>query len=162
MIKPNSTFGQNDGRKHKLQDKTRNDFQYFRKKTESSETKPCTEFGLRPHSSNGVNGDHNNGDLEPEEDAASYLEEDAADDGEPTTVSKPTSLADRLSSAKTALLSFRLPTATEMRENYINSNFHKSLHQPLVVKTRVEATEVQKSRQVLTQVEWRRHLLYTL
>jgi hypothetical protein len=108
-----------------------------------------------------VNGDHNNGDLEPEEDAASYLEEEDDANGEPTTVSKPTSLADRLSSAKTALLSFRLPTATEMRENYINSNFHKSLHQPLVVKTRVEATEVQKSRQVLTQVEWRRHL-YTL
>jgi hypothetical protein len=44
-----------------------------------------------------VNGDHNNGDLEPEEDAASYLEEDDDANGEPTTASKPTggSLADR-------------------------------------------------------------------
>jgi hypothetical protein len=59
---------------------------------------PFTEFGLRPHSSNGVNGDHNNGDLESEdvEDAASYLEDEDAN-GEPTTASKPTgaSLADR-------------------------------------------------------------------
>jgi hypothetical protein len=130
-----------------------NDFHYiFAKNPNLLKQNPFTEFGLRPPSSNGVNGDHNNGDLEPEEDAASYLEEEEDANGEPTTVSKPTSLSDRLSSAKTALLSFRLPTATEMRENYINSNFHKSLHQPLVVKTRVEATEVQKSRQVLTQV----------
>ena len=108
------------------------------------------EFGLRPHSSNGVNGDHN-GDLAldaEEEDGGDYLEEDP-DDG--TAASKPangSSLTDKLSSAKAALLNFRLPTATELKNNYINSNFHKSLNQPLVVKTRVEPPEVQKSRQV--------------
>ena len=116
-----------------------------------------TEFGLRPHSSNGVNGDHNR-DLEPEEEeeeeeVGSYLEE-AADGPAAAKSTGGGRLSSKLSSAKTALLSFRLPTATEMKENYINSSFHKSLHQPLVVKTRVEAVEVQKSRQVITQVGW--------
>jgi hypothetical protein len=46
-----------------------------------------------------------------------------------------------------------MPTASEIKNNYINSNFHKSLNQPLVVKSRVELPEVQRSRQVLTQAK---------
>jgi hypothetical protein len=113
------------------------------------------EFGLRAHSSNGMNGDHNNGDLDldgEENGGPPYLEDDLAEDGA-TAAAKSTTLTDKLSSAKAALLSFRMPTASEIKNNYINSNFHKSLNQPLVVKSRVELPEVQRSRQELTQAK---------
>ena len=93
-----------------------------------------------------MNGDHNRdlGPPEDEEDADDYLEEDstAAADGEQEAAANKTvgaSLSGKLTSAKAALLNFRLPTATEIKKNYMNSNFHKSLNQPLVVKTRIEA-----------------------
>merc|ERR1711913_159159 len=45
----------------------------------------------------------------------------------------------------------RLPSPGEIKEGYLNSAFHKSLHQPLMVKAKVEKTDVQKARQALTQ-----------
>jgi len=45
----------------------------------------------------------------------------------------------------------RLPSPGEIKEGYLNSSFHKSLHQPLMVKSKVEKSDVQKARQVLTQ-----------
>merc|ERR1719483_2078300 len=50
-----------------------------------------------------------------------------------------------------AIKNARMPTPGEMKEGYLNSNFHKSLHQPLVVKTKVEKIDVQKARQAITQ-----------
>merc|ERR1719233_375530 len=45
----------------------------------------------------------------------------------------------------------RLPPPGEIKDGYLNSAFHKSLHQPLMVKSKVEKTDVQKARQAMTQ-----------
>merc|ERR1712115_216805 len=45
----------------------------------------------------------------------------------------------------------RLPTPMELKEGYLNSAFHKSLHQPLIVKSKVEKEDVRVARQALTQ-----------
>jgi len=45
----------------------------------------------------------------------------------------------------------RLPSPGEIKDGYLNSAFHKSLHQPLMVKSKVEKTDVQKARQAMTQ-----------
>merc|ERR1711887_372925 len=45
----------------------------------------------------------------------------------------------------------RLPSPGEIKDGYLNSAFHKSLHQPLMVKSKVEKTDVQKARQAMPQ-----------
>jgi len=49
------------------------------------------------------------------------------------------------------IAAWRLPSPGEIKEGYLNSAFHKSLHQPLMVKSKVEKTDVQKARQAMTQ-----------
>merc|ERR1712013_215493 len=41
----------------------------------------------------------------------------------------------------------RLPSPGEIKDGYLNSAFHKSLHQPLMVKSKVEKSDVQKAKQ---------------
>ena len=61
----------------------------------------------------------------------------------------------KIAAAGSAIKNARLPSAGELKEGYLNSAFHKSLHQPLVVKTKVESSEKQKARQVITQVQFK-------
>ena len=61
-------------------------------------------------------------------------------------------LMGKLAAAGSALKNARIPTPGEIKEGYLNSAFHKSLHQPLMVKSKVEKTDVQKARQAMTQV----------
>eukprot|EP00092_Neocalanus_flemingeri_P085459 GFUD01107548.1.p1 GENE.GFUD01107548.1~~GFUD01107548.1.p1 ORF type:complete len:2241 (+),score=686.17 GFUD01107548.1:98-6820(+) len=60
-------------------------------------------------------------------------------------------LMGKIAAAGSAIKNARLPSPGEIKEGYLNSAFHKSLHQPLVVKTKVEKTDVQKARQAMTQ-----------
>jgi len=60
-------------------------------------------------------------------------------------------LMGKLAAAGSALKNARIPTPGEIKEGYLNSAFHKSLHQPLMVKSKVEKTDVQKARQAMTQ-----------
>lgn len=59
----------------------------------------------------------------------------------------------KIAAAKTAIKNTRMPTPGEIKDGYLNSTFHKSLHQPLIVKSKVEKTDVQKARQAMTQVK---------
>ena len=59
----------------------------------------------------------------------------------------------KIAAAGSVIKNARMPTPGELKEGYLNSAFHKSLHQPLMVKTKVEKTDVQKSRQAMTQVK---------
>ena len=61
-------------------------------------------------------------------------------------------LMGKLAAAGSAIKNARLPSPGEIKEGYLNSAFHKSLHQPLMVKSKVEKTDVQKARQAITQV----------
>lgn len=61
-------------------------------------------------------------------------------------------LMGKIAAAGSAIKNARMPTPGELKEGYLNSAFHKSLHQPLMVKTKVEKSDVQKARQVMTQV----------
>ena len=58
----------------------------------------------------------------------------------------------KIAAAGSAIKNARLPSPGEIKEGYLNSAFHKSLHQPLMVKSKVEKTDVQKARQAMTQV----------
>jgi hypothetical protein len=49
--------------------------------------------------------------------------------------------------------SFRIPSPGEMKDNFLNSNFNKSFHQTLSVKSKVEDQEKQQARQALTQTK---------
>jgi len=60
-------------------------------------------------------------------------------------------LMGKIAAAGSVIKNARMPTPGELKEGYLNSAFHKSLHQPLMVKTKVEKTDVQKSRQAMTQ-----------
>ena len=60
----------------------------------------------------------------------------------------------KIAAAGTAIKNARMPTPGEIKDGYLNSPFHKSLHQPLIVKSKVEKTDVQKARQAMTQVKW--------
>ena len=51
-----------------------------------------------------------------------------------------------------AIKNMKIPSPEEIKEGYLNSAFHKSLHQPLMVKAKVEKIDVQKARQAVTQV----------
>merc|ERR1711973_965875 len=50
-----------------------------------------------------------------------------------------------------AIKNMKIPSPEEIKEGYLNSAFHKSLHQPLMVKAKVEKIDVQKARQAVTQ-----------
>ena len=58
----------------------------------------------------------------------------------------------KIAAAGTAIKNARMPTPGEIKDGSLNSTFHKSLHQPLLVKSKVEKTDVQKARQAMTQV----------
>ena len=58
----------------------------------------------------------------------------------------------KIAAAGSAIKNAKLPSPGEIKDGYLNSAFHKSLHQPLMVKAKVEKTDVQKARQALTQV----------
>jgi len=60
-------------------------------------------------------------------------------------------LMGKIAAAGTAIKNARMPTPGEIKDGYLNSTFHKSLHQPLLVKSKVEKTDVQKARQAMTQ-----------
>eukprot|EP00090_Calanus_glacialis_P017720 TRINITY_DN2752_c0_g1_i5.p1 TRINITY_DN2752_c0_g1~~TRINITY_DN2752_c0_g1_i5.p1 ORF type:complete len:1757 (-),score=501.37 TRINITY_DN2752_c0_g1_i5:475-5592(-) len=60
-------------------------------------------------------------------------------------------LMGKIAAAGSAIKNARLPSPGEIKEGYLNSAFHKSLHQPLMVKSKVEKTDVQKARQAMTQ-----------
>merc|ERR1712223_1501448 len=60
-------------------------------------------------------------------------------------------LMGKIAAAGSAIKNAKLPSPGELKEGYLNSAFHKSLHQPLMVKAKVEKTDVQKARQALTQ-----------
>ena len=57
----------------------------------------------------------------------------------------------KLSSMNESIRNARLPSPKEIKDNYKNSNFHKSYTQPLAVRTRVEEVDVQKQREFITQ-----------
>merc|ERR1719458_2458233 len=57
----------------------------------------------------------------------------------------------KIAAAGSAIKKARLPTPMELKEGYLNSAFHKSLHQPLIVKSKVEKADVRVARQALTQ-----------
>ena len=58
----------------------------------------------------------------------------------------------KLAAAGSAIKNARIPSPGELKESYLNSDFHKSFQQPLMVKAKVEKSEVQKARQAITQV----------
>merc|ERR1712117_462454 len=60
-------------------------------------------------------------------------------------------LMGKIAAAGSAIKKARLPTPMELKEGYLNSAFHKSLHQPLIVKSKVEKEDVRVARQALTQ-----------
>lgn len=62
-------------------------------------------------------------------------------------------LMGKIAAAGIAIKNARMPTPGEIKDGYLNSTFHKSLHQPLIVKSKVEKTDVQKARQAMTQVK---------
>merc|ERR1711962_1138234 len=57
----------------------------------------------------------------------------------------------KIASAGNKIKKAGLPTAGELKEKYLNSAFHKSLNQPLMVKVRTEKPEVREARQALTE-----------
>merc|ERR1712203_794231 len=60
-------------------------------------------------------------------------------------------LMGKIAAAGSAIKKARLPTPMELKEGYLNSAFHKSLYQPLIVKSKVEKEDVRVARQALTQ-----------
>ena len=60
-------------------------------------------------------------------------------------------LMGKIAAAGTAMKKARLPSPMELKEGYLNSAFHKSLHQPLIVKSKVEKEDVRVARKALTE-----------
>merc|ERR1712227_1007861 len=87
---------------------------------------------------------HQNGYQDPEDDAPMPSK------GKKTGAPK-VDLMGKIAAAGSAIKNARLPSPGEIKEGYLNSSFHKSLHQPLIVKAKVEKTDVQKARQTMTQ-----------
>merc|ERR1719450_461689 len=85
-----------------------------------------------------------NGYLDPEDDAP--MPSKGKKSGAPKV-----DLMGKIAAAGTAIKNARLPSPGEIKEGYLNSSFHKSLHQPLIVKAKVEKSDVQKARQTMTQ-----------
>merc|ERR1712020_380999 len=69
----------------------------------------------------------------------------------PKKVKQQPALMGKSAAAGSAIKKARLPTPMELKEGYLNSAFHKSLHQPLIVKSKVEKEDVRVARQALTQ-----------
>ena len=91
-----------------------------------------------------------NGYEEPED-----MEYEEVGQGRKVIANKPikknkADLMGKIAAAGTAMKKARLPTPGELKEGYLNSAFHKSLHQPLIVKAKVEKEEVRVARQALT------------
>merc|ERR1712226_77211 len=107
---------------------------------------------------NGHNGDEfgdeeidftpQNGYHEPEE--MEYEEVGPGRKAKAAKKAKP-DLMGAIAAAGSAIKKARLPTPMELKEGYLNSAFHKSLHQPLIVKSKVEKEDVRVARQALTQ-----------
>jgi len=89
-----------------------------------------------------------NGYLEPED--MDTQETQGAGKGKKAGAPKM-DLMGKIAAAGSAIKNARLPSPGEIKDGYLNSAFHKSLHQPLMVKTKVEKTDVQKARQAITQ-----------
>merc|ERR1711962_1695563 len=94
-----------------------------------------------------------NGYIEPEE-----MDTEEVDDGRTKAQKKAAAarkakpdLLGKIAAAGSAIKKARLPTAGELKDGYLNSAFHKSLHQPLIVKAKVEKDSVRVARQALTQ-----------
>merc|ERR1712180_264688 len=94
-----------------------------------------------------------NGYIEPEE-----METEEMDDGRTKAQKKAAAarkakpdLLGKIAAAGSAIKKARLPTAGELKDGYLNSAFHKSLPQPLIVKAKVEKDSVRVARQALTQ-----------
>jgi len=62
-------------------------------------------------------------------------------------IEKKKTFGDKLTAAKVAIQNFSLPSPDEIK----NSNFCKSFQQPLMVKTKVQSTQVQQSNIALTK-----------
>ena len=69
----------------------------------------------------------------------------------PKKTKQQPALMGKIAAAGSAIKKARLPTPMELKEGYLNSAFHKSLHQPLIVKSKVEKADVRVARQALTQ-----------
>merc|ERR1712130_148440 len=69
----------------------------------------------------------------------------------PNKTKQQPALMGKIAAAGSAIKKARLPTPMELKEGYLNSAFHKSLHQPLIVKSKVEKEDVRVARQALTQ-----------
>merc|ERR1712088_301593 len=109
---------------------------------------------------NGHNGNENgdedidftpqNGYVEPDE-----MEYEEVGQGRklknPKKTKQQPALMGKIAAAGSAIKKARLPTPMELKEGYLNSAFHKSLHQPLIVKSKVEKEDVRVARQALTQ-----------
>merc|ERR1712223_391660 len=109
---------------------------------------------------NGHNGNENgdedidftpqNGYVEPDE-----MEYEEVGPGRklknPKKTKQQPALMGKIAAAGSAIKKARLPTPMELKEGYLNSAFHKSLHQPLIVKSKVEKEDVRVARQALTQ-----------
>merc|ERR1712180_261279 len=87
-----------------------------------------------------------------------YIEPEEMDDGRTKAQKKAAAarkakpdLLGKIAAAGSAIKKARLPTAGELKDGYLNSAFHKSLHQPLIVKAKVEKDSVRVARQALTQ-----------
>ena len=89
-----------------------------------------------------------NGYVEPED--MEYEEVGHGKKAKAAKKAKP-DLMGKIAAAGTAIKKARLPTPGELKEGYLNSAFHKSLHQPLIVKAKVEKDDVRVVRQALTQ-----------
>merc|ERR1712226_81688 len=102
---------------------------------------------------NGHNGDEfgdeeidftpQNGYHEPEE--MEYEEVGPGRKAKAAKKAKP-DLMGAIAAAGSAIKKARLPTPMELKEGYLNSAFHKSLHQPLIVKSKVEKEDVRVAR----------------
>merc|ERR1712226_472187 len=107
---------------------------------------------------NGHNGDEfgdeeidftpQNGYHEPEE--MEYEEVGPGRKAKAAEKAKP-DLMGAIAAAGTAMKKARLPSPMELKEGYLNSAFHKSLHQPLIVKSKVEKEDVRVARKALTE-----------
>ena len=56
-----------------------------------------------------------------------------------------------MNSVGESIKQFRMPTPQEVKENYVNSGFHKQFSQPLAVRTRVEEVDIQHQRELMTK-----------
>ena len=56
-----------------------------------------------------------------------------------------------MNSVGESIKQLRMPTPQEVKENYVNSGFHKQFSQPLAVRTRVEEVDIQHQREMMTK-----------